>query len=50
MKLPKLLRDRIWQAYSIGQEITKTPSREYVLVAREVQAWIRANFPTEEPQ
>lgn len=40
MRLPKYLRDKIWRAYRIGQEDTKTPSREYVAVAREVQLWI----------
>lgn len=41
--LPKNLRDKIWATYQIGQEISKTPSREYVNVAREVQEWIDAN-------
>lgn len=43
MMLPKFLRDKIWNAYRPGQEIAKTPSREYVLVAREVQDWISKN-------
>lgn len=38
--LPKHLRDRIWAAYQPGQEVTLTPSREYLAVAREVQEWI----------
>lgn len=38
--LPKHLRDRIWATYRPGQEITKTPSPEYVEVAMEVQRWI----------
>ena len=41
--LPKHLRDRIWRAYKPGQEVNGTPSREYVAVAREVQAWIAAH-------
>jgi len=41
--LPLELRRKIWRAYRIGQEDTKTPSREYVEVAREAQDWIRAN-------
>lgn len=45
--LPKSLRDRIWATYRPGQEITKTPSRDYVAVAREVQRWIEANHPPE---
>lgn len=38
--LPKTLRDKIWNAYRPGQERTLTPSREYVVAAREVQEWI----------
>jgi len=34
--LPKKLRDAIWREYVPGQEITKTPSDAYVLVALEV--------------
>lgn len=41
--LPKPLRDRIWSTFRPGQEESKTPSREYVAVAREVQDWIAAN-------
>ncbi len=39
--LPKGLRDRVWAAYVPGQEVTMTPSEEYLAVASEVQAWIR---------
>lgn len=42
-KLPKHLRDLIWATYRPGQEISKTPSRAYVLVAKKVQEWILAN-------
>lgn len=38
--LPVELRNRIWRAYKPGQEVTKTPSAEYVAVAREVAEWI----------
>jgi hypothetical protein len=38
--LPQSLRTRVWRAYVPGQEITGTPSPEYVQVAREVQEWI----------
>lgn len=38
--LPKELRSKIWFAYKPGQEITKTPSAKYLVVAREVQEWI----------
>ena len=44
--LPKHLRDRIWSTYRPGQEISKTPSRDYIDAAREVQAWIAANHPS----
>lgn len=42
--LPKHLRDKIWRAYRPGQEKTLSPSREYLAVAHEVEAWIRATF------
>ena len=40
-KLPKRLRDEIWRTYVPGQEITKTPSVEYIMAAQAVQEWIR---------
>lgn len=42
-KLPMNLRAKIWRTYVPGQEITKTPSPEYLAVANEVQKWI-ANY------
>jgi hypothetical protein len=39
--LPKELRDKLWRAYVPGQENTKTPSREYMAVATEIQEWIK---------
>ncbi len=39
-KLPKAIRDKIWAAYRPGQEKDLQPSREYVAVAREAEAWI----------
>lgn len=42
--LPKYLRNKIWAAYQVGQEITMTPSKEYVVAAREVQDWIEKNY------
>lgn len=39
-RLPKRLRDAVWRTYVPGQEITKTPSREYLAVVREVRLWI----------
>ena len=43
--LPQALRDLIWSTYRHGQEITKTPSREYLQAARQVQDWISINAP-----
>lgn len=48
--LPAALRSKIWKAFQPGQEQTKTPSPEYVAVAREVQDWIAANHPSEPAQ
>ena len=39
-KLPGYLRRKIWASFRPGQEVSKTPSRRYVEVAREVQEWI----------
>jgi hypothetical protein len=36
---------KVWRTYRPGQEVSKTPSAEYIAVAREVQAWIAANHP-----
>jgi hypothetical protein len=41
--LPQGLRNKIWAAFRPGQEQSKTPSRRYVEVAREVQEWIAQN-------
>lgn len=43
--LPRELRDRIWRTFRPGQEESKTPSREYVEAARDVQAWIAEHHP-----
>lgn len=40
-RIPKRLRYRIWETYNPGQEITLTPSDEYLEAAREVQDWIK---------
>ena len=42
-RIPLRLRNLIWATYRPGQEISKTPSAEYLAVAREVQDWIEAN-------
>lgn len=39
-RLPKALRDAVWRTYRPGQEVTKTPSHEYLVAARLVQGWI----------
>jgi hypothetical protein len=40
-KLPKRIRDRIWATYRPGQEITKTPSENYLKAAQEADDWIK---------
>lgn len=42
-KLPASLRRKIWLTYVPGQEVTMTPSKEYIAVALEVQDWISRN-------
>lgn len=44
MLLPKHLRDKIWATYRVGQEVTMSPSNEYLDAATEVQEWIVANY------
>lgn len=48
--LPKALRDRVWAAYSPGQEVDMTPSEDYLQVADEVQEWIRQYVERRSPQ
>lgn len=48
-RLPDALRRKIWRTFQPGQEASKTPSREYVQAAREVQDWIAANYPPARP-
>jgi hypothetical protein len=38
--LPAKLRNRVWATFRPGQEKNLTPSRSYLQVAEEVQAWI----------
>lgn len=40
-RLPRGLRNQIWDTYEIGQEASGEPSREYLDVARAVQLWIQ---------
>jgi hypothetical protein len=49
MSLPQDLRARLWKVYVPGQEITKTPSREYLAVADEIQQWIKRNHRKAQP-
>lgn len=43
-RLPISIRRRIWATYRPGQEITKTPSPEYLEAAKAAQDWIRARL------
>jgi hypothetical protein len=49
-RLPKYLRDKVWATYRPGQEVTMTPSREYLAVADEVQDWIKKTYPTKDEE
>ncbi len=40
-RLPRVLRNKIWGAYVPGQERRMDPSDDYLVVAREVQDWIK---------
>jgi len=44
LKLPKEIRNLIWETYIPGQEITKTPSVEYLQAARIAQDWIKFHY------
>lgn len=39
--LPKRMRDLIWLTYRPGQEVSKTPSAEYLDAVQKVEAWIK---------
>lgn len=39
--LPQNMRDTIWATYKPGQEITKTPSAEYIQAARAAVEYLR---------
>ena len=47
MKLPKFLREQIWDAYTPGQEESGKPGAYYITVARDVQAWIASREENE---
>lgn len=38
--IPKVIRDRIWRAYRVGQCDDMNPSREYCLVAKDAVIFI----------
>jgi hypothetical protein len=40
-KLPKGMRTAIWAEYVPGQEVTKTPSAAYLVVANMAINWLR---------
>ena len=40
-QLPLELRNAVWKVYQPGQEITKTPSKEYLAVIAQVQEYWR---------
>lgn len=44
-RLPRSLRNRIWDTYVPGQEISKMPSDEYIQAAKDVQEWISSYSP-----
>lgn len=44
MMLPREIRALIWASYKPGQEISKTPSPDYVEAARQAQDWIAAHY------
>lgn len=48
--LPEALRSKIWRAYRPGQEVGMRPSRAYVEVAREAQAWIASHEAAKQGQ
>ena len=39
-RLPLRLRRAVWAAFEPGQEVSRSPSPEYLRVADEVQRWI----------
>lgn len=42
-KLPKSLRNKVWETYRIGQEIDGTPSNKYMEVMKEIYQYIWLN-------
>ena len=49
-RLPQQLREKIWATYKAGQEVTMTPSKSYLVVADEVQKWIKKTIKKEKKE
>ena len=43
-RLPRNIRNDIWQTYRAGQEVDKRPSAAYIVAARRAQEWIAEEF------
>jgi hypothetical protein len=41
--LPENMRNAVWASYRPGQEISKTPSTEYLMAARAAIEYLREN-------
>jgi hypothetical protein len=48
LALPRAVRTRIWVAFRPGQEVSKTPSRDYVAAAKAAQDWIAEHLAKKE--
>lgn len=46
--LPRSIRDKIWAAYSPGQEARRDPSPAYLAAANEARDWITEHIKTKE--
>lgn len=43
-RIPKRFQRQIWAAYRVGQEQDKAPTRLYIDVVREIEAWYNEEF------
>ena len=43
-KLPKDIRDAIWNAYEVGQEVRKDPSAAYLEAVFRAEKWAKAEI------
>lgn len=48
--LPADIRAEIWRTFRPGQEITKSPSADYLVAARKARDWIAEHHPPKPPQ